>query len=307
MAVVYEFILTFAANKACLRGRLLLRRTPKSLLMPKLIDIDNVIRSKMGDKARWVPPFLTNYLKRIIHQDWLNAFIQQEGETTGVQWMVDCVEYLGLKITVEGLENLPPNDPNRQYTFVSNHPLGGADGIILGSLIGRHYDDKVRFLANDLLMNLTGLAPLFVPINKTGKQSRDFPRMVDATFKSEHHLVMFPAGLCSRKIDGRVQDVAWTKTFITKSIETHRDIIPIHFSGENSPFFYRLANVTKWLGLKFNLAMLYLVDELYQQQGKHFTIHIGQPIPWQTFTKERSALEWAAHVRTVVYGLTSHS
>ena len=70
----------------------------------------------------------------------------------------------------------PSDADGRRFTFVSNHPLGGADGVILGAILGRHYDGRICYLANDLLMNLTGIAPLFVPINKTGRQVANFPR-----------------------------------------------------------------------------------------------------------------------------------
>lgn len=270
---------------------------------PFLIDIDAILRSKMGDKAKWVPKFLVNYLKRIVHQDWLNSFILQEGETQGVQWIDDCLNFLDITLKVEGLENLPDDSDGRRFTFVSNHPLGGPDGLALGLVLGRHYDDRIKYLVNDLLMNLSGLAPLFVGINKTGKQSRDFPRMVEAVFQSDNHVIMFPAGICSRKVDGKIQDLDWKKTFVTKSVETKRDIVPIHFGGRNSDFFYRLANITKVLGIKFNIAMLYLVDELYKNQHKEFTIKIGKPISYEKFTREKTPTQWAALIRDIVYKL----
>ncbi|RRD80544.1 glycerol acyltransferase [Alloprevotella sp. OH1205_COT-284] len=274
---------------------------------PKTINIDQVLESKMGKNSRFVPRFLVNYLKRIIHQDWINDFILKEGETVGVTWMEDCLKYLGLHLNIEGLEHLPDDTDGRRFTFVSNHPLGGADGIMLGSFLGRRYNERICFLANDLLMNLTGIAPFFVPINKTGKQSREFPKMVETAFHSNNHLIMFPAGLCSRKIDGIIQDVEWKKTFVTKSIESHRDVVPIYLEGRNSDFFYRLANVSKRLGIKFNIAMLYLVDELYKSQNKTFTLKIGKPIPWQSFTKDKTPTEWAAVVRDTVYQLNART
>lgn len=272
---------------------------------PYLIDIDRVLSDKLGTKAKWIPSFLTAYLKRIVHQDWLNAFILKEGDKVGVQWLEDCVEELGLRLRVRGVENLPDDSDGRRFTFVSNHPLGGADGVVLGSIIGRHYDGRVRYLANDLLMNLSGLAPLIVPINSTGRKGRDFPRRINEAFRGDNHIIMFPAGLCSRLIDGRVQDVPWAKTFVVKSVETQRDVVPIHFDGANSPFFYRLARWNARLGIRVNLAMLYLVDELYKNRGATFGVRFGPPIPWQTFTSEKTPGAWAAHVRDIVYGLHS--
>lgn len=267
------------------------------------IDIDEIVRGKAGAKARFVPRFVLSWLKRIIHQNEVNEFILGEGDKQGMPWLDDCMEYLGTTLNVKGLENLPDDSDGRLFTFVSNHPLGGPDGVALGHLLGHRYDGRIKYLVNDLLMNLHGLAPFFVPINKTGKQSRDFPRLVEAAFGSPNHIIMFPAGLCSRRIGGQIHDLPWQKTFITKSVETQRDIVPIRFDGRNSDFFYRIASVGKRLGLKFNIAMLFLVDELYKNRGKTFDVTIGKPIPYSTFDKSRKPQEWAAYVEDIVYKL----
>ena len=184
------------------------------------IDIDKILSSKMGSKARYVPGLLTSWLKRIIHQDQVNKFIWDNRNLTGVEWLEACVRYLKMDIEIVGKENLPPKDDGRLYTFVSNHPLGGQDGVALGAIIGRHYDGRFRYLVNDLLMNLPGLAPVCIGINKTGRNGRDFPRMVEAGFKSDNHMLMFPAGLNSRRqSDGSIHDIPWTKTFIKKRVE----------------------------------------------------------------------------------------
>ena len=267
------------------------------------IDIDEIVLGKAGAKARFVPRFVLSWLKRIIHQDEVNEFILGEGDKQGMPWLDDCMEYLGTTLNVKGLENLPDDSDGRLFTFVSNHPLGGPDGVALGHLLGHRYGGRIKYLVNDLLMNLHGLAPFFVPINKTGKQSRNFPQLVEAVFNSPNHIIMFPAGLCSRRINGQIHDLPWQKTFITKSVETQRDIVPIRFDGRNSDFFYRIANVGKRLGLKFNIAMLYLVDELYKNRGKTFDVTIGKPIPYSTFDKSRKPQEWAAYVEDIVYKL----
>ena len=268
----------------------------------KTIDIEKILKDKMGAKAKFVPGFLVRWLKRIVHQDQINAFLWESRDKTGVEWLEACVEYLDIKLEVEGKENLPAPDDKRLYTFVSNHPLGGQDGVALGAVIGRHYDGRFRYLVNDLLMNLPGLAPLCIPINKTGSQSRNFPAMVKAGFESDNHMLMFPAGLCSRRHNGLIRDIPWSKTFVSKSVEYQRDIVPIHFSGQNSNFFYRLANFSDRF-LPFNLAMIFLADEMYKNVHKSFQIKIGKPIPWQTFDKSKSASEWAQTVKDNLYDL----
>lgn len=265
-----------------------------------LIDIDKIIAEKAGSKAKRVPRFLVSYLKRIVHQEEINSFLSSVADKEGVDFLEACMSYLDIKLEVEGIENLPSDG---LCTFVSNHPLGGQDGIALGYVLGKHYDGKIKYLVNDLLMNLHGLASLCIPINKTGSQSRDFPRMVEAGFSSDNHIIMFPAGLCSRRTNGVIKDLEWKKTFITKSVESRRDVVPIHFEGRNSNFFYNLANLCKFLGIKINIAMLYLADEMYKNRHKTFKITIGKPIPWQTFDKSKTPSLWAEYVKELVYKL----
>lgn len=271
----------------------------------KTIDIKRILKDKMGSKARFVPCFLVAWLKKIIHEDEVNRFLWENCNLKGTEWLTACVQYLDMTLDIVGAENLPDKNDGKLYTFVSNHPLGGQDGVSLGSIIGRHYDGKFRYLVNDLLLNLPGLKPVSIGINKTGKQSRDFPRMVEAGFNSDNHLLMFPAGLNSRRINGEIHDLPWKKTFITKSVETHRDVVPIHFSGQNSKRFYRIAKFSDRY-LPFNLAMLFLVDEMYRNVGKTFRITIGKPIPWQTFNKTKTPMEWANFVEERVYALSSN-
>ncbi|MBF1521769.1 MAG: glycerol acyltransferase [Prevotella salivae] len=271
----------------------------------KTIDIKRILKDKMGSKARFVPCFLVAWLKKIIHEDEVNRFLWENRNLKGTEWLTACVQYLDMTLDIVGAENLPDKNDGKLYTFVSNHPLGGQDGVSLGSIIGRHYDGKFRYLVNDLLLNLPGLKPVSIGINKTGKQSRDFPRMVEAGFNSDNHLLMFPAGLNSRRINGEIHDLPWKKTFIAKSVETHRDVVPIHFSGQNSKRFYRIAKFSDRY-LPFNLAMLFLVDEMYRNVGKTFRITIGKPIPWQTFNKTKTPMEWANFVEERVYALSSN-
>lgn len=269
----------------------------------KTIDIDKILADKMGAKAKYVPRPLVSWLKRILYQDEVNRYLWESRHLTGTEWLEECVRYLDMTLEIEGAENLPDKDDGKLYTFVSNHPLGGADGVALGSIIGRHYDSKFRYLVNDILMNLPGLAPLCIPINKTGGQARSFPAMVKAGFESDNHILMYPAGLCSRRINGEIRDLPWSKTFVVKSVQYQRDVVPIHFGGQNSDFFYKLANFSDKYVKKVNIAMIYLVDEMYKNVHKTFRVTIGKPIPWQTFDKSRTPAEWAQYVQDIVYKL----
>lgn len=272
----------------------------------KTVDIEQILHSKMGDKAKWVPGFAVKWLKHIIHEDTINKFLWESRELKGTPWLEACMDHLQCTIDVRGMENLPSKDDPRRYTFVSNHPMGGIEGVALGSVIGRQYDDHFRYLVNDLLMNLPGLAPLCIPINTTTKKSRSFPQIVEEGFKGDYHLLMYPAGLCSRRQNGVIRDLTWKKTFISKSVECHRDVVPIHFDGHNSDFFYRLSNICDRYVKKVNIAMLFLVDEMYKNTGNTFRVTIGKPIPWQTFDQTKSPMEWAQFVKEQVYKLPSN-
>lgn len=218
-----------------------------------------------------------------------------------MEFCENSLKYLGVELEVNGLENLPKD--GRRYTFVSNHPLGAIDGVTLGAIIGKEYDGKIKYLLNDLLMNLKGLAPLGIPINKLGGQARNLPRMIDEAFHSDNHMLVFPAGLCSRKINGKIQDLPWGKAFITKSRQTGRDIIPIHFEGKNSERFYRIADLQKMLGLKFNVAMMFLPDEMYKSTGRKYKITFGKPIPIDSLDNSKNDAEWAQDIRKSIYEL----
>ena len=281
-----------------MRNHFILKRMADDSLF--LIDIDKVLREKAPKYYKYIPRFVVSYLKRIVHQEELNVFLRDSKDKVGVDFLKACLEFLDANIVVKGEENLPKEG---LYTFVSNHPLGGQDGVALGYILGSFYNGKVKYMVNDLLMNLQGLAPLCIPINKTGKQAKDFPRMVEAGFASNDQLIMFPAGLCSRRQNGVIRDLDWKKTFIVKSVQAQRDVVPIHFEGRNSNFFYNLANVCKFLGIKINIAMLYLADEMLKNRHKTFTVTIGKPIPWQTFDKSKTPAEWAAYVKDIVYKL----
>ena len=262
------------------------------------IDIEKIVAAR--SKGKKVPRFLVRWLKKLVHQDHLNSFFTQGYE--GVEFCEKCLQALDVTVDVEGLEKLDTSGRTR-YTFASNHPLGGIDGVALGGILGRAFDGKVKYLVNDLLMNLKGLAPLCVPVNKIGGQSRNLPALIGEAFASDDQMIMFPAGACSRKIDGKIQDYPWSKAFITKSIQSGRQVVPVHFIGQNSRRFYRIDRICRALGIKFNLAMLFLPDELFKGQHKRYKVIIGEPYPLDAFDASRSASEWAQVVRAQVYEL----
>ena len=261
-----------------------------------ILDLDAIINSRFG--ANKVPRFVRSWLKKFIHQDHLNGYLSKG--YLGVDFAEKALDYYDANVTVEGLDNIPTDG---RYTFAGNHPLGGIDALSVIAAVGRKFDGNIVVPANDILMAIKPIAEYTIPVNKFGGQSADLIGKINDAFNSDRQVIIFPAGLCSRKIDGVVQDLPWKKTFITKSRMSHRDVVPVWFSGQNSKRFYRLDRLRNLLKLKLNIAMLTLPDELYKSQHKSYRLVFGKPIPWQTFTAEKRDHEWAAWVREKVYEL----
>ena len=222
------------------------------------IDINAVIASKSQRLAKCAPKFVFNWLKKIIHQDELNQILEYSNGTIDVEFADKVLEWLNVKSNVKFTDRASL-DPNKRYIFVSNHPLGGLDGLTLISLFGRTVG-KIKFVVNDILMNVIPMRNIFVPVNKHGRMGKDYGQMIHNAYASDSHILYFPAGLCSRLIDGQVTDLEWKKNFVKQARKYNRDIVPIYFGGENSKFFYRLAKIRKALGIKFNKEAVNDVD-----------------------------------------------
>ncbi|MDD3077668.1 MAG: glycerol acyltransferase [Paludibacter sp.] len=263
------------------------------------IDIEQIVRTRAAKTK--VPGFIVNYLKRIVHEKELNQFFSKNPGSKNLDFIEKALHFMDIKTTVIGKENLPPK--GGKYIFAGNHPLGGLDGITTGYLLGKEYDGKIKFFSNDLLMNLHPMNEMFVPVNKVGSQSRQHAEEMQKLYESDYHLLTYPAGMCSRKVHGKIADLEWKKNFISKSVQYQRDVIPVYFEGRNSNFFYNLANLRKFFRIKFNIEMMYLADELFKQRGHRFTIKIGKSIPWQTFDKSKTQTEWAEWVKRKVYDM----
>ena len=275
--------------------------------MPLQFDIRAVIQRKAPNAH--VPNFLIRYLERITHIKQMNAFLRKhttERDYDFIRVVLD--EELGCSASIEGIENIPTD--GRPVIFVSNHPLGGLDGLIIAQMIHTVRTKPIKVIVNDLLMHMEPLAGLWAPVNKVGRLSREQVAEQQQMWESETDVLTFPAGACSRlqRINGKwqIRDLEWQKNFIQRAREYQRDIVPIYFEGRNSRFFYMLALLRKWLGIKLNIEMLYLVDEMYGAHGKHFKVHVLPPVSYTTFDNTRTPKQWAQYMKELVYE-TNHT
>ncbi len=265
------------------------------------IDIDSVLKEKARKHYNKIPKFIINYLKRVIHQEDLNGILRRNSDVQGVEFMQRVVkDEFNITLETSGMENIPSKG---RFVFASNHPLGGLDGICLSAVLGEHYDGKIKYLVNDILMHLKNLESIFVPVNKFGAQAKQSAIAINEAYESDNQVITFPAGLVSRKIKGQIKDLEWMKSFVAKSIEYERDIIPVHFSAKNSNFFYNFANIRKSLGLKFNIELIYLPSEMFKSKNQTFHITFGEPIKWTSLDKSKSHNEWAKTIKDIVYNL----
>lgn len=271
--------------------------------MPLQFDIRAVLRSKAPNAH--VPGFVIRYLERIAHIKQMNAFLRQHPDLKGYDFIRTAVsEELGCTASIEGTEHIPTD--GRPVIFVSNHPLGGLDGMIIAQMIHDNGERPLKVIVNDLLMFMEPIADLWAPVNKVGRLSKEQAAEQQRMWESGVDVLTFPAGACSRlqRIDGhwQIRDLEWQKNFIQRAKEYKRDIVPIRFEGKNSRFFYVLAYLRKLLRLKINIEMLYLVDEMYGAHGKHFKVHVLPPVPYSTFDSSRTPKQWAEYVKNIVYG-----
>lgn len=274
--------------------------SPKEIDVLK-IDVEQILYSKNPALRKVVPGFIVRYLKRIVHQDELNEFLKSAGHLQDAEFIRAGLDFFNITYRVSCKENIPVQG---RYIFVSNHPLGGLDGLVFINELSKYFRD-LKFPVNDILMNIKNLSGIFLPVNKHGTQDREAVRKIEEAYASECQILYYPAGLCSRKKKGVIKDLQWHKSFISKSVQYKRDIVPAYFSGRNSNFFYNLSNIRNFLGIKANIEMLYLADELFKQKGKSIDLVFGKSIPWQTFDKSRSAPEWAELVKGKTYELRS--
>lgn len=266
----------------------------------KFIDIDQVLKDKNPKLHKWSPRFFVNYLKRITHQERVNNILLETAYLDGFEFCRDILKRFNITLEVEGLENVPEKG---RCVMACNHPLGGFDALALVEALEPKRKD-LKFVVNDILLGIKPLKDLFVGINKHGKTAKEVMQEMNALFASDQAVIIFPSGLVSRKEKGRVRDLDWKKTFVTQAKKNQSTVLPVYIDGELTPFFYGLSNLRSNMGIKVNIEMLYLVDELMKQKDKTIKIIFGKPIQASVFDESMTDNQWAKWVKEKVYELS---
>lgn len=266
-------------------------------MQAKFIDIEKIIKDKNPTLLKVLPNFIINYLKKIAHQDEINEILDDFKDLYDYEFCSALIKRLNIKTTVKGLENIPKEGG---FIFASNHPLGGMDAMALVTVI-EPYRKDVKFIVNDILLNLKNLKGIFTGVNKHGGNTKKSLQLVDELFASDRAVFVFPAGMVSRRKKGVIADLEWKKTFITRAKKHNKPIVPVYVSGNLSNFFYRLSNIRMSLGIKANIEMLYLSDESFKQRNKTLNIIFGKPIPSAFFDNSKSDKEWSKWMEEKVH------
>lgn len=265
----------------------------------KPLNIREIFREKNPKLAKYIPGVVYNYIHRILHIDYINEILSKYGHLRGMKFIDKLVEDFNIKCILHGTENIPREG---RFIFASNHPLGGFDGMLLMRAVHERLGE-FRFLSNDILMNIPQLKSVFIPINKHGGHAREAAIELNRVYDSDMQVLIFPSGLASRKIKGKIVDLEWKKHFIAKAVKHKRNVIPVFISGRNSNRFYRVANIRKFLRIKWNLEMFFLPDETVRHRNTEIHIYFGKPIPYTTFGPEKSQQDWAEWVKQITYNL----
>lgn len=265
----------------------------------KFIDVEHILESKNPKLRKWIPGFIVRYLKKIIHQEEINQILMENEAIYGYDFCMDIIKRFRIKVEVLGADNIPKDGG---CILASNHPLGGMDAMAIIHGIAPYRRD-VKFIVNDILLNLKNLKGLFVGVNKHGSKSKSSLNAVNELFDSSNAIFLFPAGLVSRRKKGKIEDLEWKKTFISRAKKFNKPVVPVYVDGRLSNFFYNLSNLREKLGIKANIEMLYLADEMFKQQDQTVRIIFGEPINPAIFDATKSDKDWAKWVKEGVYAL----
>jgi len=265
-----------------------------------LIDIEKVFAEKNPRLAKRMPRFILSWIKRIIHQEEINQFLIKHQDKKGIDFAQAIIDEFKITLKVNGRENLPKDG---RYIFVANHPMGGLESVGFMRLVYDVFPEKIRFPVNDVLLNLKNFNPIFVPINKYGAMGKDASKQMIDLYDSDYQILFYPSGMVSRKIKGQIVDLEWKKTFLSKAVASKRHIVPIHIDAQNTKRFYRVGVWRSFFGLKANLEMFLLPDELFRAKNKTIVYTVGKPIPYTVFDKKYNYRQWAQKVKDHVYAI----
>ena len=233
----------------------------------------------------------------------INRFYDKNKNLPGPEFLDAILDHyeIDFEIPEEDLKRLPKSGP---YITISNHPLGGIDGVLLLKLLLKERQDY-KIIANFLLHRIEPLKPYIMPVNpfenhKDAKSSVAGFKSALQHLRDGHPLGIFPAGEVSTYRDGKlVVDRPWEEAAIKLIRKAEVPVVPIYFHARNSRLFYRLSKMDD----VFRTAKL--PSELTSQSRRPIKVRIGQPISVNTQKEEETLEDFAELLRKKTYLLAN--
>ncbi|PQV46023.1 putative hemolysin [Jejuia pallidilutea] len=268
-----------------------------------LVTAKEVAKAIQLDKYGFIGTFIGWLLMKVLKISTLNKIYNRNKHLSEVDFLNGILGDFQIKFEIpeEDLKRLPKDGA---YITVSNHPLGGIDGILLLKLMLEQRKD-FKIIANFLLHRIAPLKPYIMPVNpfedrKDAKSSVAGFKNAILHLREGHPLGIFPAGEVSTYRDGKlVVDRPWEEAAMKLIKKAEVPIVPIYFHAKNSKLFYKLSKISD----TFRTAKL--PSELLTQKKRTIKVRIGKPIS-VTDQKEHESLEsFSEFIRRKTYMLSN--
>lgn len=268
-----------------------------------LVTAKEVAKAINIDKYGFLGTFMGWILMRVTQISNINAFYERHKHLQGIAFLDAILEHYEIKFDIpeDDFKRLPKDGP---YITISNHPLGGMDGVLLLKLMLKNRPD-FKIVANFLLNRIEPMAPYIMPVNpfenhKDVKSSIGGFKTALKHIQDGHPLGIFPAGEVSTYKDGRlIVDRPWEEAALKLIRKAEVPVVPIYFHARNSRLFYRLSKINDI----FRTAKL--PSEVGSQRNRPIKVRIGQPISVQTQKEQENLEEFTELLRKKTYILAN--
>ncbi len=268
-----------------------------------LVTAKEVSQALHLDKYGFVGTFIGWILMKTLKISTLNRIYNRNKHLKGVGFLDSILDEFQIKFEIpeEDLKRLPKEG---SYVTISNHPLGGIDGILLLKLMVEQRKD-FKIMANFLLHRIEPMKPYIMPVNpfedrKDAKSSIAGFKHAIQHLRDGHPLGVFPAGEVSTYKDGKlVVDKPWEEAAMKLVKKAEVPIVPIYFHAKNSKLFYKLSRISD----TFRTAKL--PSELLTQKRRIIKVRIGKPISVKKQKEHSSLTDFTEFLRKKTYMLSN--
>lgn len=268
-----------------------------------LVTAKEVAKAINADKYGLFGTFAGWVLMKVLRISNLNKIYDRNKHLSDVQFLNAILDEFQIKFEVpeEDFKRLPKEGP---YITVSNHPLGGIDGILLLKLMLER-EPNFKIIANFLLHRIEPMKPYIMPVNpfETHKGAKSSTVGLKETFRhlsDGKPLGMFPAGEVSTYRDGKlVVDRAWEEGAIKVIRKAQVPVVPIYFHAQNSQLFYKLSKISD------TLRTAKLPSELFSQKDRVIKVRIGKPISVTEQNEHETLEDYSEFLRKKTYMLAN--